>query len=297
MDDANLLKQAWDTVQFLIQEGLITGSLWWFGYLLVLLRMIVAAGHDRSDGGLITCLLEMSFAGNCGFAGSISPHMLPSLSYSALISYLFSEELGFVFEVPDANLQKTEDILRHRSVPFSIVGRTTADDWFSLSVDGGNLNVISVLHEKVSSLRDIWEQTSFELEKRQANLSCVLDEQRGLTSRTAPPYQITFPLDDIPKLGAVSIFTKRNNRFLLMAPQDGCLHHVTASQFCGRKEAMEIVKWPPHSTWQGFRCADQTYVSVVNDPSRLGGGCHDVRSHFRKILPRTVQRHSLRRRL
>ena len=24
------------------------------------------SGHDVSDGGLITCLLEMAFAGNCG---------------------------------------------------------------------------------------------------------------------------------------------------------------------------------------------------------------------------------------
>lgn len=27
---------------------------------------LVTAGHDISDGGLITCLLEMAFAGNCG---------------------------------------------------------------------------------------------------------------------------------------------------------------------------------------------------------------------------------------
>ena len=24
------------------------------------------AGHDVSDGGLVTCILEMAFAGNCG---------------------------------------------------------------------------------------------------------------------------------------------------------------------------------------------------------------------------------------
>jgi len=26
---------------------------------------LLYAGHDISDGGLITCLLEMAFAGNC----------------------------------------------------------------------------------------------------------------------------------------------------------------------------------------------------------------------------------------
>ena len=27
---------------------------------------LLKSGHDVSDGGLITCLLEMAFAGNCG---------------------------------------------------------------------------------------------------------------------------------------------------------------------------------------------------------------------------------------
>lgn len=26
----------------------------------------LCSGHDVSDGGLVTCLLEMAFAGNCG---------------------------------------------------------------------------------------------------------------------------------------------------------------------------------------------------------------------------------------
>ncbi|PNI58629.1 PFAS isoform 11, partial [Pan troglodytes] len=27
---------------------------------------LLCSGHDVSDGGLVTCLLEMAFAGNCG---------------------------------------------------------------------------------------------------------------------------------------------------------------------------------------------------------------------------------------
>jgi len=48
LDDPALLKRAFHAVQGLIDRGLIS------------------AGHDRSDGGLITTLLEMAFAGNCG---------------------------------------------------------------------------------------------------------------------------------------------------------------------------------------------------------------------------------------
>lgn len=33
----------------------------------------IKAGHDISDGGIATCLLEMAFAGNCGIeVGSTS---------------------------------------------------------------------------------------------------------------------------------------------------------------------------------------------------------------------------------
>ncbi|MEF9426272.1 MAG: phosphoribosylformylglycinamidine synthase [Candidatus Mariimomonas ferrooxydans] len=48
VDDPKLLKITFRTIQLLIAKGLIL------------------SGHDRSDGGLITTLLEMAFAGNCG---------------------------------------------------------------------------------------------------------------------------------------------------------------------------------------------------------------------------------------
>ena len=32
----------------------------------------LTAGHDISDGGLVTCVLEMAFAGNCGLRVDIT---------------------------------------------------------------------------------------------------------------------------------------------------------------------------------------------------------------------------------
>jgi hypothetical protein len=48
VEDPGLLARAFDAVQRLLAGGL------------------VSAGHDRSDGGLATTLLEMAFAGDCG---------------------------------------------------------------------------------------------------------------------------------------------------------------------------------------------------------------------------------------
>ncbi|MCD4694404.1 phosphoribosylformylglycinamidine synthase, partial [bacterium] len=49
LDNPDIFKKSFNVIQKLIDSNLIL------------------AGHDRSDGGLITALLEMAFAGNCGF--------------------------------------------------------------------------------------------------------------------------------------------------------------------------------------------------------------------------------------
>jgi len=48
LEDPELLKQTFNTIQTLID------------------RKLILSGHDRSDGGLITTLLEMAFSGSCG---------------------------------------------------------------------------------------------------------------------------------------------------------------------------------------------------------------------------------------
>lgn len=75
VDDPELLKNAFNATQELIKQSAI------------------CAGHDISDGGLITCLLEMSFAGMSGIEVNISHREGRGLPI------LFSEELGWVLEV------------------------------------------------------------------------------------------------------------------------------------------------------------------------------------------------------
>ena len=52
-----------------------------------------------------------------------------------------------------------------------------------------------VVEEKMVDLRDVWEETSFQLEKLQSNPKCVKQEQDGLKHRRAPPYKLTFNPD------------------------------------------------------------------------------------------------------
>ena len=60
----------------------------------------------------------------------------------------------------------------------------------SVSVNGRN-----VLEDKMAALRDVWEELSFQLERRQTNPHCVGQEEMGLKDRKAPPYSLTFDPD------------------------------------------------------------------------------------------------------
>lgn len=53
---------------------------------------MILAGHDVSDGGLITCLLEMAFGGLSGLDVELPKSSDP-------MATLFAEEVGWVLEL------------------------------------------------------------------------------------------------------------------------------------------------------------------------------------------------------
>jgi len=170
IEDPKLLKRAFEAVQELGREGLIT------------------AGHDRSDGGLITTLLEMASAGNCGMQIEL-PKPRDS---SDPIPVLFSEELGMALEVlPDAQ-PRVIRILQDARVPHEVIGRTCERD-FEVRLNGR-----VVLKESITDLRDLWEATSYQLERLQANPRCVEQERISLRSRTGPRFALTYKPDRTP---------------------------------------------------------------------------------------------------
>ena len=59
---------------------------------------VVLAYHDRSDGGLITTVAEMMFAGRCG-VDMMMDGIAKSGQTGDMIEALFNEELGAVFQV------------------------------------------------------------------------------------------------------------------------------------------------------------------------------------------------------
>jgi len=161
MDDPRLLKRAFNAVQ-----GLIAKSM-------------VLSGHDRSDGGLITTVLEMAFSGNCGLelsAEDVEP-----------ISFLFSEEPGLVVEYLPNDEKAIVARLRKAKIPFRILGRTTRAMRIRVKC-----NRRITLDEDMKTLREIWEETSHRLERLQANPKCAREEKKNIHDRRGPSYRLTF---------------------------------------------------------------------------------------------------------
>ena len=63
----------------------------------------------------------------------------------------------------------------------------TANDRVKVSVNGA-----VVLDEDEKALHDLWEATSFELDKLQSNPACAEQEQEGLKKRHKPAWKLTY---------------------------------------------------------------------------------------------------------
>ncbi|KAL0452842.1 UNVERIFIED_CONTAM: putative phosphoribosylformylglycinamidine synthase, chloroplastic/mitochondrial [Sesamum latifolium] len=164
LDDVSYLKRVFNAIQNLIEEELIS------------------AGHDISDGGLLVSVLEMAFAGNCG----INLNMTSPSGFS-VFQTLFAEELGLILEVRKKDLDLVKEKLLEVGVSTEVIGEVTASPVVELKIDG-----ITHLTEETSVLRDLWEETSFQLEKFQRLASCVELERKGLRNRHEPSWVLTF---------------------------------------------------------------------------------------------------------
>ncbi len=162
VDDPEILKRVFYAIQELISEDLIL------------------AGHDISDGGLITTILEMAFAGNCGLRIQMDG------LWSAL-ERLFAEELGAVVECRASDVRKVTEILDSFHLPSTVIGETTEDKRIDVTYHSKK-----VLESDMRLLRSWWEETSYQIERLQMNSQCADEERKNIFGRKGPTYRIPF---------------------------------------------------------------------------------------------------------
>ncbi|XP_069680466.1 phosphoribosylformylglycinamidine synthase isoform X2 [Periplaneta americana] len=166
LDEPTLLKQAFIATQKLIRASK------------------VIAGHDISDGGIITCLLEMAFAGISGIKINITH------KEGKALDILFAEELGWVLEVDAKDIDFINTTFKAHNVPVYTIGQSTTLGIQSLVTI--SVNDTLILNSELLSLFRTWEETSYRLERRQANPDCVRREFESLGNRKPPSYRLTF---------------------------------------------------------------------------------------------------------
>ena len=129
----------------------------------------IIAYHDRSDGGLLTTLVEMSFAGHVGLDISLDEQPGDALSL------LFNEELGAVIQVATDKADEIKVRFSAVGIPISPVARLNNSESIEIHQDGARL----YSHSCVELLRR-WSETSYQIQAQRDNAQCARQEFDGL---------------------------------------------------------------------------------------------------------------------
>ena len=138
---------------------------------------LILSGHDKSDGGLITTLIEMSISSGIG------------LDIFGNNDFLFNEEMGVVIEVENSDLKNVTSRLFSYKIAFDIVGLTNSSKYITVKENGK-----VTMKEKITHMRLLWSLKSLEMEREQTNLKCVEMERESILNESKINYKIN---DDI----------------------------------------------------------------------------------------------------
>ena len=164
---------------------------------------IVLAYHDISDGGLLTCLVEMAIAGRCT-VNVMLDSLCTSANTSDVMSSLFTEELGAVFQV-----RKSDEINFHRCFatcgpPRGLINKIGQVGRPSSST---NPSEVAIYHgadllykSPVHKLHELWASTSYHMSRLRDNPTCAEAEFETISQHSDPglSYNLTYdPRSDI----------------------------------------------------------------------------------------------------
>ena len=136
--DPEYFKAAFDSIQELISKKLIL------------------AGHDISEGGMITALLEMCFANSNGGLKLNLDHLIEP----SMINILFAENPGVLIQVE--NKAEVEKILRNNGIGFALIAKPIAER--RLEIHRKKISYSFAIND----LRDMWFEASYLLDRRQS---------------------------------------------------------------------------------------------------------------------------------
>lgn len=183
--DVNLISDYYDAITQLHQSG------------------IVLAYHDISDGGILTTIAEMMFAGRCGCEILIDG-LMESGSPEQILKFLFNEELGAVFQVRKSDETNFYRCFATCGPPPGLIkkiGRISHSRKQRLSIrHGQNL----IFDAERTDLQKLWTSTSYQIQRLRDNILCADEEYENISDDSDPglSYKLNFkPKDTDLSLG------------------------------------------------------------------------------------------------
>ncbi|KAK3988200.1 putative phosphoribosylformylglycinamidine synthase [Cladorrhinum sp. PSN332] len=203
--DVDLLKDYFDALAQLHESG------------------IVLAYHDVSDGGLVTTIAEMMFAGRCG-VDVMMDGVAKSGSLEDMVDALFHEELGAVFQVRASDETNFKRCFATCGPPAGLIkkiGVVQESSKQSLTIRYGEGAPFVSLDR--AEMQQWWTKTSFEMQRLRDNPACADSEYAAVVDNEDPglSYNLTFsPSENIvPLTASISGFFGKTPRVAILREQ------------------------------------------------------------------------------
>jgi len=158
VEQPEALGALFDQVQALIAEG------------------VILALHDRSDGGLFVCALEMALAGHCGLRLELPEPATP-------LHWLFNEEIGLLAQVRAERLDALRAAFERVGLADWVrdVGAPQSGEIFALVQADRTL-----WRDRMPALEQAWSETSYRIQRLRDDPDCADQEFASLGDWTRP---------------------------------------------------------------------------------------------------------------
>ncbi len=152
---------------------------------------LLLAYHDRSDGGLLATVSEMSFAAHLGITLDVN------VPENEIFSALFNESLGAVIQVSQNAVPLLFKIIQQHTLDSFVhpIGVLNDEDHLIIRNNGKEIYRNSRIH-----LQCLWSETSYLMQKMRDNPICAEQEYHHILDGNDPGLnaQLTFKLPEHP---------------------------------------------------------------------------------------------------
>lgn len=202
LDDPARLKGFFNAIQQCLEEELLI------------------AYHDRSDGGLAVTLLEMAFAGRCGFTVDIEA-LCGGRGNTEKLAALFNEELGAVVQVKKDKVAAVRQHFAAAGLGDAVysIGSVTQDQQIRF-----NCGAELVYENSRAELESLWAETSYRIQAMRDNPECARQEFEQIRADD-PGLNAHLTFDASEDVAAPFIATGKRPRVAILREQ-GVNSHV-----------------------------------------------------------------------